>query len=94
MNSIYIKLPKNNPIKIYNLSSPLLNKKVLIIIKAPEIIQKHISSKYVKKSGVLKVFLNTLKISNIILIVPPTIIKIMKEDNWFKLFVYNLLSPI
>lgn len=61
---MYINTPHNIPTNMYPLSSPLLNLNIEYNIIEPVIIQKHISSKYVIKSAVLKDFLSILKTSN------------------------------
>lgn len=64
INIIYIKQPKNTPKNIYKRISPLLNVNIEYNNETPVKIQNNMSSKYVVISFVLKLFLNTLKISN------------------------------
>lgn len=54
--SMYVKFPKTTPRNMNNLSSPLLNLKIEYNRIDPLKIQNIISSIYVIKSGVLKLF--------------------------------------
>ena len=71
-------MPIIKPIKINNLSSPLLNLKIEYSISKNVKIQKIKSSQYVIISGVLKLFLNILNISNNNPMMIPSKIKTVK----------------
>ena len=74
----YKSIPRINPIKGYNLSSPLLNLKIEKSISIPLRIPNKASSTYVIKSGVLKLILSILKQSNNSPIINPFKIKMIK----------------
>ena len=78
-NNIYIAIPKNIPINIYNLNCPLLNLNIEYITSNADNIQNSTSSRDVIKFEVLKVLLNILNISNIIPIKTPFIMNIKNK---------------
>lgn len=82
----YNKKPKIIPIKIYALISPWLNFKMEYTIIIELVIQKQISSKIVKKSFVLNVFLSILKKSKIMPIKNPDNMKIKKTYDWLNIY--------
>ena len=64
-------MPKIMPKNMYKRICPLLNLNIEYNITVPENNQNKKSSKYVIKSGVLKLFLNILNMSNNIPIIKP-----------------------
>jgi len=76
--SKYINIPIIKPIKINKRNSPLLNLKTEYSISKNVKIQKAKSSQYVSISGVLKLFLNILNISNNSPMMIPSKIKTVK----------------
>ncbi len=85
---IYKEKPDITPIKIYNLSSPLLNLNIQNSNNNPDKSQNIKSWIYVTISEVLKALRSILNISNNIPIKKPDKINTKKTYNWF-----SKLSP-
>jgi len=78
-NNIYITIPKRIPTNMYALNCPLLNTNNEYITITAEITQNKVSSIYVTKLGVLKLFRSILKMSKTIPIRIPFSINIKNK---------------
>ena len=80
---MYNTIPIANPRNIKNRISPLLKVNIEYNIRNPVRIQNIISSMYVTKLGVLKLFLSILKKSKIKPIINPSKANIKNRYAWF-----------